>query len=61
LLPAIRELYDGQSERANHLRQGILFFDLVTLVFIVVTPFTPQSTVVEAIDITLALVISRSR
>ena len=57
MLATIRELYEGQSERANRFRQELLIFDLATLAFIVVTSFTPRSTVVEAIDILLGVVI----
>ena len=57
MLATLRELYEGQSERANRFRQELLIFDLATLAFIVVTSFTPRSTVVEAIDILLGLVI----
>jgi voltage-gated potassium channel len=57
MLATIRDLYEGQRERANRFRQGLLIFDLSTLAFIVVTSFTPRSTVVEAIDIALGLVI----
>jgi voltage-gated potassium channel len=57
MLATIRELYEGRSERANRFRQELLVFDLATLAFIVVTSFTPRSSVVEALDILLGVVI----
>jgi voltage-gated potassium channel len=58
MLATLRELYEGQTERANRFRRALLVFDLATLAFIVATSFTPRSLLVEAIDVALGLLIA---
>ena len=56
-LQPLRALYEGGSVRAHQFRYGLLVFDFVTIVFIVVTSFLPRGPVVEALDVAFGLVI----
>ncbi len=68
---SIRALYEGDSRRARLFTYGLLFFDISTIVFIVVSSFLPRTTFVEVIDLIVGaalladfaarMVISRSR
>ena len=45
----LRQLYEGGSPAAHQFRYALLAFDLVTLLFIVVTSFLPRSPLVEVL------------
>lgn len=49
-LAPLREFYEGDSVRAHRFRYGLLGFDIVTVVFIIVTSFLPRSPLTEALD-----------
>ena len=52
----IRNLYEGQSEAADRFRYGLLFFDLVTITFLVVTSFVTRGAHTEGIDTVIGVV-----
>jgi voltage-gated potassium channel len=52
----LRQLYEGGSPAAHRFRYGLLVFDLVTILFIVVTSFLPRSPVVEVLDVLFGIV-----
>ena len=52
----VRQLYEGGSLAAHRFRYGLLVFDLVTLLFIVVTSFMPRNPAVEVLDVLFGIV-----
>ena len=52
----LRQLYEGGSHAAHQFRYALLVFDLVTLLFIVVTSFLPRSPLVEVLDVLFGIV-----
>lgn len=52
----LRALYEGGSPAAHRFRYGLLAFDLVTVLFIVVTSFLPRSPAVEVLDVLFGIV-----
>ncbi|MBM6596738.1 potassium channel family protein [Microvirga pudoricolor] len=61
LIGTLRHLYEGDSPEAHRFRYGIVVFDIVTVLFIIVTSFLPRSTermnAVEWLDIGLGLIV----
>jgi voltage-gated potassium channel len=57
LKSSIRELYEGETPRGIRFRYGLLAFDIVTVLFIVVTSFLPASEITEAFDIVFGVLI----
>jgi voltage-gated potassium channel len=53
----LKALYEGNSQRAHRFRYGLLAFDIVTLIFIVATSFTPRETWLEIADVAFGLLI----
>lgn len=53
----LRELYEGDTERAHRFRYGLLAFDVATVVFIVTTSFVPDWPGVKVLDIAIGLVV----
>lgn len=53
----LRRLYEGDSDRAQAFRYGLLAFDIGTVLFIVASSFRPWSQVLEWVDIAFGLVI----
>ena len=47
MLDRLRHLYEGHSPAAHRFRYALLGFDLITVIFVVVTSFFPRSTGVE--------------
>jgi voltage-gated potassium channel len=39
IVSTLRELYEGESDRASRFRYTLLLFDMATIVFVVVTSF----------------------
>ncbi|MBP1804818.1 potassium channel family protein [Rubellimicrobium aerolatum] len=58
MIPFLRELYEGHSDRAHRFRTALLAFDLLTLVFIIATSFIPRPPWVEAVDVLLGILIA---
>lgn len=52
----IRHLYEGGTRRAHQFRYALLVFDLVALLFIVTTSFTPRNDVVETFDVLFGVI-----
>ncbi|GJE45686.1 potassium channel family protein [Methylobacterium soli] len=53
----LKELYEGDTERAHRFRYGLLAFDLATLLFIVASSFMPRVPLVEGLDVVLGAVV----
>src|SRR3954467_15915875 len=51
----LRDLYEGDTPEAHRFRYGLLAFDLVTVLFIVVTSFLPRTPLFEALDVLFGL------
>jgi voltage-gated potassium channel len=49
--------YESDSRDAHRFRYALLAFDILTIVFIVVTSFTPRGDIVEWLDIAFGLII----
>ncbi|TNC46875.1 potassium channel family protein [Rubellimicrobium rubrum] len=54
----LREIYEGQTDRAHRFRTGLLVFDVATLVFIVATSFVERAAWIETIDVVLGILIT---
>ncbi|WP_176559375.1 potassium channel family protein [Rubellimicrobium roseum] len=57
MIPLLRELYEGHSDRAQRFRTWLLAFDIATVVFIVATSFSERGVSVEIVDAVLGVVI----
>ena len=55
LRATLRELYDGDGERAQRFRYGLLAFDLATIAYVIATSFTDHGPVVGTIDLVVGL------
>src|SRR5262245_48899093 len=53
----LRHLYKGSSPTAYRFRYGLLAFDIVTIVFVMMTSFLPRSRAIEVIDVAIGLVL----
>lgn len=53
----LRDLYEGESERAHRFRYGLLYFDLATILYVIATSFTSQGGPVPVIDIAIGVLI----
>ena len=53
----LSRVYQGDVPEAHRFRYGLLAFDLMTIVFIMVTSFLPRSRIIEVIDVALGLVL----
>ncbi|GAA3872971.1 potassium channel family protein [Celeribacter arenosi] len=47
----LREVYEADTTRAHRFRYALLAFDLVTIVFVIVTSFFAHTPTIEAIDL----------
>ena len=57
LLTRLRDLYEGDNPLAHRFRYGLLIFDIVTILFVVVSSFFQPTAVTEAMDVVFGLVI----
>lgn len=57
MLQKLTGLYEGDTAAAHRFRYGLLAFDLVTIVFVIVTSFFPRTGWVEIVDLVLGVVI----
>jgi len=57
LLDKLRRWYESETREGHRFRFSLLAFDLVTVLFIVVTSFLPRTTIVELLDILFGVVI----
>lgn len=53
----VRFLYEADAPEAHRFRYALLVFDIVTVLFIVVSSFLPHSTVLQGIDIVIGLIV----
>jgi voltage-gated potassium channel len=53
----LRRYYEANTRTGHRFRYALLGFDLLTILFIVVTSFTPRGAIVEWLDIAFGLVI----
>ncbi|MEZ5715071.1 MAG: ion transporter [Paracoccaceae bacterium] len=56
-LAVLYELYEGHSARAHRFRYALLAFDLVTILFVIVTSFFEHTKAVEIVDALFGAVI----
>jgi voltage-gated potassium channel len=57
LIARLRELYEGDTPEAHRFRYGLLIFDIISVLFIIITSFMPQTSGVELLDVLFGLVI----
>lgn len=57
MLAKARQLYEGDSAAAHRFRYGLLIFDLLTILFVIVTSFFQRNAAVEIIDVLVGAVI----
>jgi voltage-gated potassium channel len=53
----LRDLYEGDTRRAHRFQYALIAFDSVTVLFIILTSFLPQTGMTEALDVLFGLVI----
>ncbi|MHB2211485.1 hypothetical protein [Methylobacterium sp. CM6257] len=58
LTERLRDLYEGDSDRAHRFRYLLLVLDLKTLAFIVVSSFMPQQLLVEGLDVVIGVAVA---
>ncbi|GGG80388.1 ion transporter [Salipiger pallidus] len=56
-LALLRELYQGDSHRAHRFRYWLLGFDVITIVFVVVTSFIDMNDIVQIVDLAFGAII----
>ncbi|MGI9129583.1 MAG: potassium channel family protein [Roseomonas sp.] len=54
----LRELYFGSSATARRFRYGIIFFDLLTLLFVISTSFLPREPWIGMVDVAIGLALA---
>lgn len=54
----LRALYEGNSPNSHRFRYGLLLFDLLTVLFVVVTSFMPRTELVERIDVLIGVLLA---
>lgn len=53
----IRQLYEGHGTRSRVFVYALIGFDILTLLFIVVTSFLPRKPIVETIDVIIGIIL----
>lgn len=56
-LDTLSELYEGDGARAHRFRYALLVFDLVAIVFVIVTSFVPRVPIITVLDVVFGAVI----
>ena len=56
-LDLLRELYEGDSERAHRFRYALLLFDLGTILYVIATSFSSYGILIEVVDAILGILI----
>jgi len=54
----LRELFFGHSDAARRFLYGIIFFDLLTLLFVISTSFLPRKPWIGMVDVAIGLVLA---
>jgi len=57
VIDRLRLLYEGDTPEAHQFRYALLFFDVTTILFIVVTSFLPRSPAFEWMDVIIGLIV----
>ncbi|MFC3613657.1 ion channel [Lutimaribacter marinistellae] len=57
MITKLKYLYEGHSPLAQRFRYGLIFFDLGTILFVIVTSFFPHSRGVEIADMVLGVIL----
>ncbi len=57
MLDRVRPLYENSTPEARKFRYGLLAFDVVTILFVIVTSFLPPSRTIEILDAVFGVVI----
>ena len=52
----LKDLYEGESDRAIRFRYGLLLFDMLTILFLIITSFV-QSNLLELIDAAIGVIV----
>ncbi|KQT84347.1 potassium channel family protein [Methylobacterium sp. Leaf466] len=53
----LKELYEGDTDRAHRFRYGLLVFDVATILFVIVSSFMPRTGWIAVLDIVLGLIV----
>ena len=53
----LRDLYEGESDRAVRFRYGLLVFDLLTILFLIITSFAQGNPLLELIDAAIGVIV----
>ena len=53
----LRDLYEGDTDRAHRFRYGLVAFDVATIFYIVVSSFMPRVALVQGLDIAMGVVV----
>ncbi len=57
MLARLKELYEGHSPASHRFRYALLIFDILTILFVIVTSFIPHTLAIEITDLVLGVVI----
>ncbi|MDQ4059488.1 MAG: ion channel [Pseudomonadota bacterium] len=57
LFAVLQHLYEGDSAQAHAFRYGLLVFDVVTILFLIVSSFFPRTAVTETLDVVIGVII----
>ncbi|GEP06481.1 potassium channel family protein [Methylobacterium oxalidis] len=57
LIARLKELYEGETDRAHRFRYGLLVFDIATIAFVIVSSFLPLMGWIVAADIVLGFAV----
>jgi voltage-gated potassium channel len=53
----LRELYEGETDRAHRFRYTLLGFDIATILFVIATSFFERNRAIEIIDMVIGVII----
>ncbi|MCD1618522.1 ion channel [Salipiger marinus] len=56
-LGAVRELYEGTSDRAHRFRYALLAFDIATIIYVIATSFSQHGPLIRGVDTAFGVVI----
>ncbi|WP_407519387.1 potassium channel family protein [Methylobacterium oryzisoli] len=57
LTTSLKDLYEGESDRAYRFRYALLGFDLVTILFVVLSSFVPSHPALEALNVAIGVTV----
>ena len=55
LTARLRELYEGNEKQARRFRYALLITDIVTILFIILSSFVPDHSIIEVVDVVIGL------